>query len=402
MTTKATTVSYYAPTIGLVKSESTEDVESRINGNTTTQHRTATTVLASYHVTTPAWEMAAIGFVGASPPGDSPVPAVADTPPPSPPPTPPTKIVAVADPPHATPPAASAKVSLAPTPVIAGEPGLPHPIGMADLSSTSYVSLVSRYGYFDLGNIGTGAATAIAILIEVKADIAVTPNIKLEAGVPTAMVLATYTDTAAPSSSDLGFTLGNLWLGGRYVRPIKLPSGPTIDVGAELAVFLPTAQDNARDEMTMSIAAGNASRLAESFERSHDTGRFAPDQTTIHVAGDARMRHGRLFGQLELGFDRASYTVMNVDGSALWFRASIGGGAVIGATKRAAFLAELTTFTDVLDDAPDGQGFRSAFDFGFQFRKAKQLMMLALYIPIDSFSRDHDYIGLQFTSHFGF
>ena len=29
-------------------------------------------------------------------------------------------------------------------------------------------------------------------------------------------------------------------------------------------------------------------------------------------------------------------------------------------------------------------------------------MNLSLYFPIDSFSRDHDYIGLQFTTHFGF
>ena len=403
VTTKTTMVSWYAPTIGLVKSESTEDVASSVNGNAGT-HRTATTLLASYHVTKPAWEMDAIGFIGDPPPGTSTATAVVDPVPrpvvttaqPNPP-------VVVATAPEPGPSGTTANVSVtAPAPVVAvAGSGLPHTIGMADLSSASYFSLASRFGYFSLGNIGTGSATAVGILIEPKAEIAVTPAIKVEAGVPAAMVVAFYSDTAGSSSADMGFTLGNLWLGGRYIRRLRLPNGSMIDIGGDLALFLPTAHDSAKNDMSMSIAAGGASTLAEAFERSHDVGRYAPDQTTIHLAGDARMRHGKLFGQVELGIDQAWYTVMGVDGSQLWFRASLGGGAMLGASNKAAVLAELTTLSDFLDSS-SGESFRSAFDLGFQFRKEKQLMTLSLYFPIDSFSRDHDYIGLQFTTHFGF
>ena len=294
------------------------------------------------------------------------------------------------------PPPGSAEAEAA-----AAEPELPHPLQMADLSSTSYVSLVSRYGHGSLGNIGTGDAKILPMVLEVQLDIAATPNLKIEGGVPIAMVLATFTDSTGLSTSDLGLMLGNVWLGGRYVQPVEL-GGATFDVGASAAVFLPTAQDNSPSTTSMSVAAGNASLLAEAFESSHDVGRYGRDQTTIHLAGDARMRQGRMFGQVELGIDRASYSIMGVDSSQLWFRACVGGGVLLGASNRAAFLAELTSFSDFLDSVAAGDGLLAAVDVGFQFRKAKQLMSLALYIPIDTFARDHNYIGLQFTSHMGF
>jgi hypothetical protein len=74
-TTTTVTTSWYAPRIGLVKSELTVDVDPGGKPTTSAQHRTATTVLEAYHVPRTSSEMEAIGFVADLPPQPSAAPA---------------------------------------------------------------------------------------------------------------------------------------------------------------------------------------------------------------------------------------------------------------------------------------------------------------------------------------
>ena len=74
-TTKTVTTSWYAPRIGLVRSELTSDLEPVGRAYAGAQHRTATTVLEAYRVPHTSSEMEAIGFVVDLPPQPSALPA---------------------------------------------------------------------------------------------------------------------------------------------------------------------------------------------------------------------------------------------------------------------------------------------------------------------------------------
>jgi len=77
--TKTVTTLWYAPKIGLVKSESASDIEFQVNGTTTsTRHQTTTIVLREAHITNASFEMDAVGLVApvAPPPAPAPTPPV--------------------------------------------------------------------------------------------------------------------------------------------------------------------------------------------------------------------------------------------------------------------------------------------------------------------------------------
>lgn len=215
-----------------------------------------------------------------------------------------------------------------------------------------------------VGTLDFAASNLTVAAVELSGDWAPTPRIALHALLPIAY--ANGEELSGTSLGNITFGLGYVLANHRWGRRSRLWS-----VGADLS--LPTASDGG-DASSVAVAHG--------IYRITGLGRYAPEVTTLSLHGDLRREDDKFFFQGQLGFD---FHIDDASDDTFALRLGIGGGVKV--SSHVAFIAELTTISDILDDS-DGEDFLHVLDFGTRYWLHASSFGARFYLPLDDSTRN--------------
>jgi len=177
---------------------------------------------------------------------------------------------------------------------------------------------------------------------------------------------ATGETLSGTSLGNIAFGLGYVLSRDRWERGSRLWS-----VGAD--VWLPTASDGG-DASSVAVAHG--------MYRVTRNGCYAPEVTTLGLHSDYRRDVDKFFFQGQFGFD---FHIADDSDNTFALRLGLGGGVQV--SRQVAFIAELTTISDIVDDS-SGEDFLHVLDLGTRYWLDESSFGARFYLPLDNSTRN--------------
>ncbi len=248
------------------------------------------------------------------------------------------------------------------------------PFQMPDVYSNNLLTAELMLGTVD----GSPFDDFTVFALELGGSFSISPKLHLTGLLPIASTTQDGTDTA----------LGNLTLGLEYILSAAR-RGANVkawSIGGSLSA--PTASDS---------GGGFATSAIHGFFRAPYPGRYLPNTTAIRIHGQFRLDAQKIFFQAQGGINH-----LIIDGGDDDMLLRFGLGLGIAPARAVTLIAELTTLSDIVDDA-DGDNFVHSLDLGARFRAGAGTQIgVRLYLPLDDVFRDSDVMGLAVDVRYRF